>query len=176
MQASIVGRLRKRADAKTAIAQAVETLDASAYAAAANDYADPRAQLHVESLAALALLMEAGAAEAVILLRGLGGDAAVAEIVSSARRRPVLVSDDDDEDSAEEENDAEEAADNLRQVIAPRLMAAIADPTTVAQGAGRTLLVDSAAESEFVPASGVRIEPTPGWPQRCGPGQPRSLT
>src|ERR1700722_711237 len=141
VQASIVGRLRKRADAEAAIAQASETLNAAAYAAAASVYADLRAQLHVESLAALALLMEAGAAEAVILLRGLGGDAAVAEIVGPARRRPVLVGDDDDENSAEEDNDAEEAPADLRQAIAPRLMAAVADPATVAAGAWRGLLV-----------------------------------
>jgi hypothetical protein len=158
VQASIVGRLRKRAAAKTAVAQAVETLDAAAYAAAANVYADLRAQLHVESLAALALLMEAGAAEAVILLRGLGGDAAVAEIVGPARRRPVLVSDDEDEDSAEEENDAEDTADNLRQMIAPRLMAAVADPTTVAEGAGRTLLVEAVTARRKVSRAGFRRE------------------
>ena len=106
LQASIVGRLRKRAAAETAIAQAAETLDAAAYVAAANVYADLRAQLHVESLAALALLMEAGAAEAVILLRGLGGDAAVAAIVGPARRKPVIVGDDDDDEDDEEEDDA----------------------------------------------------------------------
>jgi hypothetical protein len=158
VQASIVGRLRKRADPRTAIAQAAESLDAAAYAAAAKVYADLRAQLHVESLAALALLMEAGAAEAVILLRGLGGDAAVAEIVGPARRRPVLVSDDDDEDSAEEDNDAEEAAGNLRQAIAPRLMAAVADPTTVAEGAGRTLLVEAVTARRKVSRAGFRRE------------------
>jgi hypothetical protein len=157
-QASIVGRLRKRADAETAIAQAVETLNAPAYAAAASVYADLRAQLHVESLAALALLMEAGAAEAVILLRGLGGDAAVAEIVGPARRRQVLISDDDDEDFLEEEHGAEEAGDNLRQAIAPRLTAAIADPTTLAEGAGRRLLVEAVTARRKVSRAGFRRE------------------
>jgi hypothetical protein len=158
VQASIVGRLRKRAAVETAIAQAVETLDAAAYAAAANVYADLRAQLHVESLAALALLMEAGAAEAVILLRGLGGAAAVAEIVGPARRQPVLVSDDDDEDAGQEENETEDTADNLRQVISPRLMAAVADPTTVAEGAGRTLLVEAVTARRKVSRAGFRRE------------------
>src|SRR3984957_3517394 len=158
VQASIVGRLRKRADAEAAIAQASETLNAAAYAAAASVYADLRAQLHVESLAALALLMEAGAAEAVILLRGLGGDAAVAEIVGPARRRPVLVGDDDDENSAEEDNDAEEAPADLRQAIAPRLMAAVADPATVAEGAGRALLVEAVTARRKVSRAGFRRE------------------
>jgi hypothetical protein len=158
VQASIVGRLRKRADAGMAIAQAMETLNAAAYAAAAGVYADLRAQLHVESLAALALLMEAGAAEAVILIRGLGGDAAVAEIVGPARRRPVLVSDEDDVDSAEQENDAAEAAADLRQIIAPRLMAAAADPTTLPEGPGRTLLVEAVTARRKVSRAGFRRE------------------
>jgi hypothetical protein len=157
VQASIVGRLRKRGDAETAIAQAVETLDAATYAAAANVYADVRAQLHVESLAALALLMEAGAAEAVILLRGLGGDNSVAEIVGPVRRGPARASDDDD-DSPEEKNDPEGAAANLRQLIAPRLMAAVADPATVAEGAGRALLVEAMTARRKVSRAGFRRE------------------
>jgi hypothetical protein len=157
VQASIVGRLRKRADAETAITQAVETLDAATYAAAAKVYADLRAQLHVEGLAALALLMEAGVAEALILLRGLGGEAAVTRIVGPTRRPPVLVSDDDD-DCAREENDPEEAADNLRQVIAPRLMAAVADPTTIPEGAERALLIEAVAARRKVSRAGFRRE------------------
>jgi hypothetical protein len=156
-QASIVGRLRKRADAETAIVQTVETLDAASYASAAGVYAELRAQLHVESLAALALLMEAGAPEAVILLRGLGGDAAVAGIVGPARRRPVPVSDDDD-DAVEEENDPRDATDSLLQGIAPRLTAAISDPTTVAEGAGRSLLVEAATARRKVSRAGFRRE------------------
>jgi len=101
--------------------------------------------------------MEAGAAEAVILLRGLGGDAAVAGIVGPARPRLVLVSDDDD-DAVEQEHDTEEAASNLRQAIAPRLTAAIADPTAVAEGAGRGLLVEAVAARRKVSRAGFRRE------------------
>jgi len=169
VQASIVGRLRKRTDARTAIAQAVETLHAPAYAAATNVYADLRAQLHVESLAALALLMEAGAAEAVILLRGLGGDAAVAGIVGPAQRPQVLVGDDDDEDAEQEENETGVTADNLRQMIAPRLMAAVTDPTTIAEGAGRTLLVEAATARRKVSRAGFRRE------DRADPGMATAL-
>jgi hypothetical protein len=156
VQASIVGRLRKRADAETAIAQAVETLDAAAYTAAARAYVDVRAQLHVESLAALALLMEAGAAEAVILLRGLGGDGAVAEIVGPARRRPALVGDDDED--AEDEDDDRDTADQLREAISPRLTAAISDPTVIAEGLTRTLLLEAAAARRKVSRAGFRRE------------------
>jgi hypothetical protein len=158
VQASIVGRLRKRADAGTAIPQAMETLDAAAYAASARAYADLRAQLLLECLAALALLMEAGAAEAAILLRGLGGDAAVAAIVGPARRRPVLVDDDDDEDDEDDENDTDDAAEALRKAIAPRLMAAIADPNTVADGVWRSLLVEAIAARRKVSRAGFRRE------------------
>jgi hypothetical protein len=157
VQASVVGRLRKRADAATAITQAVETLDAAAYASAASIYADLRSQLHVESLAALALLMESGSAEAVILLHGLGGDAAIADIVGPARHRPRPTSDDDDDDR-EDENDTDDAASNLLQAIAPRLKAAIADPTTLAEGAARALLVEAATARRKVSRAGFRRE------------------
>ena len=157
VQASIVGRLRKRADAATAIAQAVENLEAAAYTATASTYADLRAQLHLECLATLALLMEAGAAEAVILLRALGGDAVVAEIVGPARRRPVLAGDDDD-DAEEEENDTDDAAGNLLKAIAPQFKAAIADPTIVSEGAGRALLIEAIAARRKVSRAGFRRE------------------
>jgi hypothetical protein len=135
----------------------VEDLEAAAYAAAANVYADLRAQLHVESLAALALLMEAGAPEALILLRALGGDDALAGIVGATPRRPVLVGD-DDEDDGEEENDVEGAADNLLAAIAPRLTAAISDPASVAEGPGRSLLVEAVAARRKVSRAGFRRE------------------
>jgi hypothetical protein len=154
VQASIVGRLRKRSDAETAIVQAMETLDSAAYAAAASAYVELRAQLHVESLAALALLMEAGAAEAMILLRGLGGDDAAAEIIGTARQQPALV----DDEAVDEEDEGEETVDNLVRAIAPRLTAAIADPTTIAEGAGRALLAQAATARRKVSRAGFRRE------------------
>ena len=159
LQASIVGRLRKRADAATAISQAMETLEPEAYAAAASTYADLRGQLHIECLAALALLMEAGVAEAVLLLRALGGDATMAEIVGPARRRPTLVGDDDDDAmDDDDESDANEAAGDLLKAIAPKLKAAIADPTTVPDGAGRALLIEAVAARRKVSRAGFRRE------------------
>ncbi|HEY3679408.1 MAG TPA: hypothetical protein VGL45_11890 [Bradyrhizobium sp.] len=161
MQASIVGKLRKRADAATAIAQALQTLDVADYAAAARVYSDLRAQLHVESLAALALLMEAGAPEAVILLRALGGDAVLAEIVGPARRGPALVDDDDDDeddDDREEDDDTENTVGDIFKAIAPRLTAAIAAPATLADGAARTLLTEAVAARRKVSRAGFRRE------------------
>ena len=105
----------------------METLDSTAYSAAVAAYNDLRAQLHVESLAALALLMEAGAPEAMMLLRGLGSDAAIADIVGRApdRRRPVDDDDEDDSDDEEAEDTANtDVASRLLQAIAPRLRAA----------------------------------------------------
>jgi len=160
VQASIVGKLRKRADASTAIAQGMETLVGADYATAARVYADLRSQLHVESLAALALLMEAGAPEAAIVLRGLGGDAVLAEILGAVRHRPKPTGDEDDEDenNPEEEDDTRDVADRLLQVIAPRLMAAIADPSTIAEGSGRNLLVEAVAARRKVGRAGFRRE------------------
>jgi hypothetical protein len=158
VQASIVGRLRKRAEADLAIAQAMESIDATAYAAVASAYTELRGQLHVESLAALALLMEAGAGEAVILLRWLGGDAAVSAVLGPARRRPAPVEDDEGDDDDEVDKDAEEHADDLRAEIAPRLTAAIADATAVPEGAGRTLLLAALAARRKVSRAGFRRE------------------
>jgi hypothetical protein len=100
--------------------------------------------------------MEAGAAEAVILLRWLGGDAAVASVVGPARRRPVLVRDDDDDD--DDEDETEHDADDLRAQIAPRLTAAIADPSKVPEGDGRTLLLEAVAARRKVSRAGFRRE------------------
>ncbi len=161
VQASIVGRLRKRADPTTAIAQTMETIDATAYAGAASAYRELRTQLHVESLAALAVLMEAGAAEAVILLQWLGGDAAVSAVLGPPRRRPMLVDDDDDDDDDDEDDVARDDAgdaEDLRAEIAPRLIAAIADANGVAEGAGRTVLLEAAAARRKVSRAGFRRE------------------
>jgi len=62
-QASVVARLRKRSAADAAIAQAIAPIDDGAYAAAAAAYAELLEQLRLESRAALAVLMEAGAPE-----------------------------------------------------------------------------------------------------------------
>ena len=142
-QASIVGRLRKRADAESALAQAMAPLDAAAYTAEA--YAGVREQLHVECLAALALLMEAGAAEAVILLDGLGGAEAVAAVVGAAGAAARV-------DAEEGEEDA------LRGALAPVLKAAIAAPAGLQEGAGRALLMEAAAARRKVSRAGFRRE------------------
>jgi hypothetical protein len=157
VQASIVGRLRKRTDASTAIAQALEVLDVAGYTAPTSVYAELRAQLHLESLAALVLLMEVGAAEAVILIHRIGGDAAVTAIIGSAPRRMAVAADDEDDDAENAENEAEDEADQLREAIAPRLKAAIADPNTI-EGAGRALLLDAVAARRKVNRAGFRRE------------------
>jgi hypothetical protein len=165
IQASIVGRLRKRAAPQAAIAQAMETLAAAAYASSASAYAEVRTQLQLESLAALVLLMEAGAAEAAILLRWLGGEEAVRAVVGPARRGPALVRNEDDnrdrdhdDDDDEAADDAIDGADDLRARIAPRLTAAVADPNTVEEGAGRTLLLEALAARRKVNRAGFRRE------------------
>jgi hypothetical protein len=145
IQASIVARLRKRVAATAAVAQALEPLDDSTYVAAATAYADLRDQLYVESLAALALLMDAGAAEAVILLDRLGGRAAVGAILGPAGRQPRTAED-------------EGASETLRTEIAPVLKAAIADPASVPEGAGRKLLLEALVARRKVSRAGFRRE------------------
>ena len=58
----------------------------------------------------------------------------------------------------DEEDDGEETVDNLVRAIAPRLTAAIADPTTIAEGAGRALLVQAATARRKVSRAGFRRE------------------
>src|SRR5262249_29898694 len=127
------------------LAQAMEPLDNAAYAAAATAYAELRDQLHVESLAALALLMDVGAAEAVILLDRLGGRAAVDAVIGAAGRQ-ARVTDDDD------------AGGSLRTGIAPLLKAAIADPASLPDDAGRKLLLEALAARRKVSRAGFRRE------------------
>ena len=164
VQASIVGRLRKRAEAQTAIAQALEALDPAAYDAAVKTYAEVRSQLHVESLATLALLMEAGAPEAVILLRWLGGDAAIRAVLGPATERRTS-DDDDDDDDREERDDAGDFAAK----IASRLIAAATDVTILSPGAARTLVSEALAARRKVSRAGFRRE------DRADPGMAEAL-
>jgi hypothetical protein len=76
-QASIVARLRKRARPEDAIAHVMAEIAEQAYPVAISIYSDIREQLHLECQAALCILMEAGATEAVLLLDFLVGPDAV---------------------------------------------------------------------------------------------------
>ena len=118
-----------------------------------------RAQLHLESLAALALLMAAGASEAAILLQWLGGAEVVRAILGPLSQGPAAADDDaDEEDDAQVEGEDEANADDLQARIAPRLVAAMADPNGVPEGAGRTLLLEAAAARRKVSRAGFRRE------------------
>jgi len=145
-QASIVARLRKRVTASEAIAQAMAQVDDAAYTTSAAAFADLRQQLRLESLAALAVLMEAGAAEAVILLDCLGGQEAVKSVVGAAAGNAAL--------TGEEET----IADELREEIVRALSAAIADPGSVPEGPGRKVLLEAVAATRKVSRAGFRRE------------------
>jgi hypothetical protein len=125
-QAAIVARLRKRVPAADAIMQAMTPVDDAAYATCTAAYADLRSQLQRECLAALAILMEAGAADAAILLNYLAGRTAVDAVVGAAAQR-VMLSEDDEANGAA-----------VRSAIAPALRAVIADPDSV-PAAGKLL-------------------------------------
>jgi hypothetical protein len=145
-QASIVGRLRRRGTAREAVAQAMMQIDDAAYTTAASAYANLRQQLRLESLAALAALMETGATEAVILLDGLGGRHAVQAVIGPAA---------DDETPAAGD---EAIADALHGRIALALKCALADPSLVPDGAARTLLQEAIAATRKVSRVGFRRE------------------
>jgi hypothetical protein len=146
IQASIVARLRKRAAANAAIAEAMAPLDNASYRMAATAYADLRDQLRIESLAALALLMDVGAAEAVILLDRLAGRAGVGVILGDAATKQAWGGED------------EGSAVSLTAEIAPALKAAIADVASVPEGASRKLLLDALAARRKVSRAGFRRE------------------
>src|SRR5262249_61471014 len=103
-------------------------------------------ELELESLAALSVLMEAGAAESVILLDGLGGPQAVKAVIGG-------------EGFGREQTDADETdANELRGEIEPALKAAIADPGAVPDGSGRKLSLDAIAAARKVSRAGFRRE------------------
>jgi hypothetical protein len=155
-QASTVARLRKRMPADAAIAQAMEQATEAAYLTAAAAYADVGTQLHIESLAALTILMETGAAEAAILLDHLGGQQALKAIVGSAAGS--VASSGGEDDDGEEDDREEDAADALRRKIAPALKAALADPGSVPDDAGRKVLLEALAAARKVSRAGFRRE------------------
>ena len=90
--------------------------------------------------------MEAGAAEAVILLDHLGGRQSVASVIGAVAG------------SAASSDEEEAIADTLREKIAPALRAALADPNSVAQGAGRELLLEARGATRKVGRIGFRRE------------------
>jgi hypothetical protein len=145
-QASIVARLRKRATGREAIAQAMAPVDDAAYIAAAAAYVNLREQLRLEILAALALLMEAGAPEAVILLDGLG-----ARQIAEAAIGPVA-------DGATADGEDDGVVDSLHEKLAPALKAVIADPSSVPEGAARGVLLEAIAAPRKVSRVGFRRE------------------
>src|SRR5262249_41998610 len=143
-QASIVARLRKRVPAADAIAQATEAIGEDAYAAGAIAYAQVRAQLHLECLATLAALMEAGAADGAILLDQLGGRSAVAAVLGALAARTGA-----DSDGA--------VGDAERAWIGGALRSAIAEPGNM-PGEVETLLRAAVAATRKVSRAGFRRE------------------
>jgi hypothetical protein len=125
---------------------------AAAYTAAAAIYADLRQQLHLESLAALSLLAEAGAPEAVILLEGLAGRDAVRAVLG------LMTSDTSRGEDKEAGEDEETGAEDVRNRIARALQAALVDAESVPEGPGRKVLMDAAAASRKVSRAGFRRE------------------
>lgn len=144
-QASVVARLRKHATASAAIAEAMEPIDDGAYAACAAGYLAVAKQLHIECLAALAVLMEQGALEANFLLRCFGGVEAIADIVGPLEGASVSF-------------EGEELSGQLSASIASALRTAIAVPSSVPAGSTRQLLLTARAAASDVNRMGFRRE------------------
>jgi hypothetical protein len=144
-QASIVGKLRKRAVGVAAIEQTIGQVDDTAYATAARFYADVREQLRLESLAALAMLMEAGAVEAILLLEALGGTHMVRQVIGPRAGGLMAGAD-------------EVCQERLREQIAPLLKGALANPSSVAEGAARAVIQEAIAATRKVNRIGFRRE------------------
>jgi hypothetical protein len=141
-QASIVARLRKRAPPEQAISLAVDAVDDQAYTACAASYDEVRAQLRLECLAALAMLMETGTAEAVILLDHFAGRAAVTAVLGSLT-------------GGGSETDGIGTA--ARSQIASALRRVIADPDQLPGEAG-SVLRQAQAAARRVSRAGFRRE------------------
>ena len=162
-QASIVGRLRKRAPGSAAIAQAMAQIGDKAYADAVAAYTAVGEQLRTEMLAALAVLTEAGAPEAVILVDHLGGRPAVLSIIGTEVA-----------DARSPDDDVEDA---LRCTIANALRTAFADPASVAGDTGRKLVVEAPQRCarSAARASGAKIAATRQCLPPSSPAPPPSL-
>jgi hypothetical protein len=144
-QASIVARLRKRASAGEAIAQVMAQLDDAAYTNGATAYVDVRNQLNLECLAALAALMDAGAAEAIILLAHLAGAEAATALAGPSARELMVT------------GDGEPITDQLRRIIRQSLSTALSEPSAVSDDA-RDVLAQAAAAARKVSRGGFRRE------------------
>ena len=142
-QASVVARLRKHAAATAAIAEAIEPIDDNAYASRAAGYLAVAKQLRVECLAALAILMEQGAVEAMFLLRQFGGAEAIADIIG-----PL--------DAASAVLECDEVPAQLGDAIASVLRAAIGVQGGIAPGSTRQLLLTARTAAGNVNRMGFR--------------------
>jgi len=81
VQSTIVQRIRKQVPPPIAIQEAMALTQDTAYEACAATYASIRDQLRLESLAAMAVLLEASVPEALLLLGHLGGPGAVSKLL-----------------------------------------------------------------------------------------------
>jgi len=146
VQASIVARLRKRAEPVDAITQAMTALADSTYDTQAAAYVSVRDQLRLECMAAVAALMGAGQAEAIILMQYLGGEQAVKLLTGSLADKGTLT------------QGVDSSSDTLRKRIAPLLKAAIADPSHVPDEQARRILSEALGALRRVSRVGFRYE------------------
>jgi hypothetical protein len=150
-QASIVARLRKRVPVGAAVEQSMTGLGPNAYDDAVEAYREVRQQLHLECLACLAALMEAGCTEAAVLINHLAGRSILESLVGTSSPQ---VDDPDSEDDLDEKQP--ERALTLR--VRSAMKAAFADPGAIKSDQARLLINEIRTASRKVNRSGFRKE------------------
>lgn len=170
-QAAIVARLRKRVAAPAAVEQVLAPIGGAAYDDCAAAYAAVREQLRLQSLAALVVLMETGAVEALILLRHFGGQDAIDAVLAAARGNVTSLHGPRNASAAVDDNVELDAAmtDALVGQIAAALPAAASRPEALLPDATRDLIAEARVAGRKVNRLGFRRE------DRTDPGMLTSL-
>jgi hypothetical protein len=160
-QSSLVGRLRQRVAAGVAVEQALAPIGEAAYDECAAAYAAVREQLRLQSLAALVMLMDAGAAEALILLRHFGGGDAIDAVAAASRGNVTSVPAPAPQRSIDLDDDGElepMIADALVAQFSSALSAAALRPDALLPEATRDLIAQARAAERKVNRLGFRRE------------------
>jgi hypothetical protein len=160
-QSSIVGRLRKRVAAAVAVEQVMAPVRDSAYDDCAMAYATVRDQLQLQALAALVTLMDAGAAEALMLLRHFGGQDAIDAVTAASRGNVITLTAPEHESSIDLDDHGEiepMVADELIERMSCALSAAALRPDALLPDATRELIAQARAAGRKVNRLGFRRE------------------
>ena len=156
-QAAIVARVRKRAPAPAAVAEAMGAATDDAYGACAASYAAVVDQLRLEALAALDALLEHGALEALVLVDRLAGRDVVRRLLALAGVDGPAALEADPETGAEPPQ-APDLDEGQRAAVASGLQAIARAKERPSDGAAADLLARARAAARQVNRIGFRRE------------------